>query len=110
MPLPVPASPVVVPAFTGVDAQDRGNKFVHTPTKSVLDYGSAFTSENVCGVADYINLNGSINVNDFTDDCQIVNQGSASIKLRIPADGTDADIDALLAPVIAQIKIMRTVA
>lgn len=110
MPLPVPSSPIVVPPFTGVESQDRGNKFVHLPTKSVLDYGTAFTSENVCGAADYINLNGSVNINAFTEDCQIVNQGSASIKLRIPTGGTDADIDAILAPVIAQIKVMRTIA
>lgn len=92
MALPTPSSPISIPTFT----EDRGAQQIDPKTKSSLTKPVSFTVENVCGDEAYTKFQVSMNVNELTEDCELVQAANISIKGQVPHPLQIGDVNAII--------------
>lgn len=96
----VAAAPVVVPAWNTT----RGDTVLDSVSKSSMTVPDAYRDTNACGVEAFQVFSGSIQVNQLIN-CIPTPAGNLSIKGRIPADGTDADVTVMANTLLAAILL-----
>jgi hypothetical protein len=87
---------------------ERGNTLTDPKTGSSLEKAVAYVELDQCDQEAYIAFRSSLNLGQFTDDCEKVQAATLSIKGRIPRSGTQADIDLLVTTVADEIKTRIT--
>lgn len=104
MALPLPESPIVVPNFsTGglPDYVNRGSAILHVPTKSTAQRAVTYAVLDICDNPAYMRFQASLNVNQNTDDCRLVQAAAMSVSGIVPLTETTGSGRAAITDVTA---------